>query len=91
MQEYISSLGCDIWEDIKNGYTIPFTPIIDAIDKKMYENNSKAKNAIMCRLVDTELLSVMNYMSTKEIWYKIKNIHEGDMKTKEAKLQAHRE
>jgi len=64
-------------------------PITDAVAKKAYENNSKAKIAIMCRLVDSELVKVMNCKSTKEIWVKLKSIHEGDMKIKEAKLQTH--
>jgi len=90
MQTYLSALGYEIWEAIKNGYIAPSTSITYATAKKAYENNSKAKNAIICGLVDSELVKVMNYESTKEIWDKLKSIHEGDMKIKEAKLQSHR-
>lgn len=65
MQTYLSALGYDIWKAIKNGYTTPSTPIIDVADKKLYRNNSKGKNAIMCRLVDSDLVRLMSYTSTK--------------------------
>ena len=86
---YLSALGYEILEAIKNGYTAPSMPITDAVDKKAYENNLKAKNAIMCRYVDRELVKVMNCELEKEIWDKLKSIHDGDMKIKEAKLQTH--
>ena len=44
----------------------------------------------MCGLVERELVKVMNYELAKEIWDKLKSIHEGDLKIKEAKLQTHR-
>jgi len=44
----------------------------------------------MCGLVDNELVKVMNYELEKEIWDKLKSIHEGDVKINEAKLQTHR-
>jgi len=72
MHTYLSALGYDIWEAVENGYTTPFTPITDAADKKAYGNNSKAKNVIMCGLVDSDLLRVMNCTSAKEIWDKLK-------------------
>lgn len=80
----------DIWESITNGYTTPSTLSIDAIAKKLFENDSKAKNEIMCGLVDNELVKVMGCKSTNKIWYILKSIHEGDDKIKEAKLQRHR-
>jgi len=62
---YLSALGYEIWEAIKNGYTAPSMPIIDVADKKAYENNSKAKNAIMYELVENKLVKVMNCESIK--------------------------
>ena len=62
----------------------------DATEKKLFENDSKAKNAIMYGLVDSELVKVMICKTTKQIWDKLKSIHEGDDKIKEAKLQTHR-
>jgi len=46
MNMCLSALGYEIWEAIKNGYTAPSTPITTTTDKKAYESNSKAKNAI---------------------------------------------
>jgi len=90
MQTYLNALVYEIWEAIKNGYTVASMPITSADDKKAYESNLKAKNAIMYGLVDRELVKVMNYESAKEIWDKLKSIHERDMKIEEAKLQTHR-
>jgi len=65
MKTYLSALGYEIWEATKNGYTTPSTPITDTVGNKAYENKSKAKNAIMCGLVDKELVRVMNCKTTK--------------------------
>lgn len=89
MQNYLSTLGYKIWEATKNGYTTPSMPITDPIDKNTYGNNLKAKNYIMCGLVDNKLVKVKNYELVNEIWDKLKSIHEGDVNIKEAKLQTH--
>ncbi|XP_043687580.1 uncharacterized protein LOC122638797 [Telopea speciosissima] len=44
----------------------------------------------MSGIVDNELLKVMGCTSAKQIWDKLCNVHEGDAKIKEAKLQIHR-
>lgn len=66
MQTYLNALGYEIWEVTKNGYIVPSMPIIDAMNKKTYESNLKATNFIMCGLVDSELVKVMNRESIKE-------------------------
>ncbi|MFX5245122.1 hypothetical protein ABTD35_20140, partial [Acinetobacter baumannii] len=52
--------------------------------------DSKAQNALFSGLVDSELIKVIACKTAKEIWDKLKSIHEGDEKIKEAKLQTHR-
>lgn len=54
---------------------------------RLYENNSKAKNVIMCGLVDSKLLKVMSYSFSKDVWEKLRKIYEGDNKVKKAKMQ----
>jgi len=49
---------------------------------KLFDNNSKEKNVIMCKLVDSELVKVMVCKIGKEICDKLKGIHEGDNKIK---------
>lgn len=90
MQTYLCALGYDIWDSVENGYITPSTPLIDPEDKKLFGCNSKAKNAIMCGLVESELVKIMGCKTAKEIWDKLKSIREGDDKIKEAKLQTHR-
>ena len=59
METYISSLGMDVWDAVKNGYTTPVVPPTDAAGKKEFLDDAKAKNALMCGLVDSELVKVM--------------------------------
>jgi len=40
----------------------------------------------MCGLADSEIVKIMGCKSAKEMWEKLKSIHEGDDKIKEAKL-----
>ena len=90
MQTYLCSLGYEIWEWLSVGYIpLPSTSSLDVAAKKAFENDFKAKNALMCVLKDSELIKVMSCKTAKEIWEKLQGIHEGDEKIKEAKLQAH--
>lgn len=68
---------------------MPSTPPANDVAKKLFEYDSIAKNALMCRLVNSELVKVMGCKIAKEIWDKLKSIHEGDDKIKEAKLHTH--
>lgn len=86
MQTYLSALIYDICESVKSMYITSNTPPTDPTKKKLYENDTRAKNAIMCGLVENELVKIMSCKSTKEIWDKLKSIHEGDDKVKEEKL-----
>jgi hypothetical protein len=50
----------------------------------------KATNAIVNALVDFVYVKVIHCDSTKEMWDKLQNAYEGDVKVKEAKLQTYR-
>lgn len=86
METYISSLGFDVLMSAKNGYTIPSVPPTDRDAKKEYENNAKAKHAILSGLSDNEFVKVMHSASAKETWDKLQRLFEGDAKVKEANL-----
>ena len=90
IQTYLCALGFDICKAVEVGYTILATPSTDVVGKKLCENDSKAKNAIMCGLVDSELVKVMGCKNAKAIQDKLKSVHEGDEKIKEGKLQTFR-
>lgn len=83
----MSSLGFDVWTSVKNGYIVPQVPPTDLDAKREYENNAKAKNAILSGLSDIDFVKVMHCTSAKETWDKLQKIYEGDVKVKEAKLQ----
>ncbi|XXG70390.1 hypothetical protein AAC387_Pa06g3162 [Persea americana] len=44
MQSFLSSLGLDVWNSVKKGYTSSDDPI-DPNEKKLYEYDAKARNA----------------------------------------------
>ena len=56
----------------------------------LYEDNSKAMNAILSGLTKIVFVKVMHCEIVKAIWDKLKNIYEGDDKVKGAKLQTYR-
>ena len=49
--------------------------------------NARARNAILCGLVDSEFTKVMQCTLAKDMWDKLKNIYEGDDKVKKLKLK----
>jgi hypothetical protein len=71
-------------------YTAPKNPPTDMNGNKDSENDAKDMNDILCGLSELDFVKVMHCKSTKEIWDKLQNIHEGDDKVKKATLQNHR-
>ncbi|XP_059066326.1 uncharacterized protein LOC131857646 [Cryptomeria japonica] len=89
MQRHITSLGYDVWVVVKTAYTSATTPKTSD-EKKAYECDAKASNAICCGLSNDVLVKVMDCKNAKAIWDKLSSIYEGDDKVKEAKLQIFR-
>ena len=87
MEVYLQSLGVDIWQSVENGYNAPKTAPVDIVDRRLYEYNARARNAILCGLEDSEFTKVVQCNSTKEIWDKLKIIYEGDEQFKMVKFQ----
>ena len=75
-----------------NTYDIPANPpaYVRGTEKKNYEDNSKAMNAILSDLTKSIFVKVMHCETTKEIWDKLKSIYEGDDKVKGVKLHTYR-
>eukprot|EP00253_Pinus_taeda_P025446 PITA_25446 len=76
-----------VWDIIETGYTFPSATPTDSAEKKKYETNAKAVNALLGFLSQSEFVKVMQYKSAKEIWDKIVLSYEGDDQVKRAKLQ----
>ena len=70
MKVYLQAQGFDIWRIILNTYDIPTNPPAygRGIEKKNYEENSKAMNAILSGLTETVFVKVMHCETAKEIW-----------------------
>ena len=86
MKVYLQAQGTDIWKMIVNRYDIPVGPsATTSTEKKKFEDNSKAMNAILSGSTKTVFVKVMHCEIAKEIWDKLRNIYEGDDKIKGAK------
>jgi hypothetical protein len=57
---------------------------------KLGQNNSKATNELLNGLSETIFTKDAHCKSAKDIWEKLRNIYEGVIKVKEAKLQTYR-
>lgn len=64
------------------GYTVPTTPPTDDANKKLYDCSVKARNDILCGLTKSVYIKVMHYKSVKEVWDKLKNIYEGEKRSR---------
>ena len=88
MRSYLQSLGEDVWEIVEQGYQYPAAVPMDPTERKNYETNAKAVNALLGSLIESEFFKFMQLNTAKEIWDKIILSYEGDAKVKSAKLQS---
>lgn len=87
MEGHLNCLGFGVWKSIKDGCIALDTPPTDLAKIRMNKKNSKAKNAIMCGLVDSRLLKVTSCSFARDVWEKLRNIYEGDNKVNKAKIK----
>ena len=87
MDVYLQSLGVDIWNSLVNGNINLETTPTEPIDRRLYEYNVNARNAILFGLENIEYTKFMQCTLAKEIWDKMRSIYEGDEKIKKQTLQ----
>ena len=87
MRSYLQSLGAEVWAIVEQGYQYSVAVPIDPTERKNYETNAKAVNALLGSLTKSEFVKVMQLNTAKAIWDKIILSYEGDAKVKSAKLQ----
>lgn len=90
MEVHFMSLGVDVFSIVVSRYVI-----LDVIpsypnEKKRYQNNAKAINAIIVALSENELIKIMHCKLAKEVWDKLENNYGGDHRVKKEKLQTYR-
>jgi hypothetical protein len=90
MKTYVYTWGFFVWKSVVYGYTTPATPPIDRDGKKLRENNSRDKNDILNGLDESIYNKVLHCDSVKDIWDRLQNIYEGDVKVKGSKLQTYK-
>lgn len=84
------SLIVEFWVVVMVGYEEPKEMTSDKDSKLEFTANAKAMNALLSRLSKPKFMNVMHCKTTKVIWDKLRNIHEGDDKVKLAKLKLYR-
>lgn len=71
IKAHLMSLGVDGHATTVSWYTILDTILINHNGKRFYQNNVKEKNDSLAGLSDNELIKVMRYKSTKNVWEKL--------------------
>lgn len=90
MEGHIMSLGVDVYSTMVSRYVfLNFLPS-EIDDKNKYQNNAKARNAIIETLSENELIKVMHCKLAKVVWDKLDNRYEVDKKVKKVKLQTYK-
>jgi hypothetical protein len=90
MKAYIQEQGFQVWQSIVDGYIALAVPPTNDKARKLGENNSKVRNALLNGLSDMVFTKVAHCKSAKDIWDKLRNIYKGYSKIKAAKLQTYR-
>jgi hypothetical protein len=89
MITYIMDLGVDVWDVVEIGYVKQIV-LASKDDKLEFCFNTKAMNAILSGLAETEFVKVMHLEFSKEMWEKLISSYEGNWKVKDAKIQTYR-
>ena len=59
MEVYLQYLGVYVWKSVENGYDVPKTTLVDAIERRKHEYNARERNAILCGLAYSEFTKFM--------------------------------
>ena len=81
MRSYLQSLGVEVWAIFEGGYQYPAAVPTDLMERKNYETNAKAVNALLGSITESEFVKVMQLNTAKEIWDKIILSYEGDARS----------
>lgn len=90
IEAYLMSLRIDVWSNLLVNYDFNDVLPTNENNKNVYGNNVKATNSFLFSLSQSELVNVMHFNSTKEVWVKLNQSDEGDHKLKKQKLQTFR-
>ncbi|XP_017972543.1 PREDICTED: uncharacterized protein LOC108661158 [Theobroma cacao] len=99
MSIYIRAIDYEMWDVITNGPFIPLTLNVvtneiipkprsewTEVETKKSLNKFKAINTLHCALTPTEFNKASSCTTAKQVWDKLKIIHEGTSQVKESKI-----
>ena len=84
------TLGYKVWRTVETEYKVPNDVSIDEGELSLYEANAKALNEILSGLIESVLVKVMQWKTSKYAQEKLKCVYEGAPKVKESKLQTYK-
>ena len=90
MKCHLMPLGYKVWRYVENEYKISYNLPADRDELDQYETNANALNAILSGLTNSVFVKVMQCKTTKQAWYKLKNIYERASKVKQSRLQTYK-
>ena len=93
MQIFLCSKDLEEWKTIKKGYIFSENEgiIIEIEDTnntqaKLYSQNCKAMNSLICALSQNEFNKISSCQTAKEIWDRLESMHEGTSLVKESRI-----
>ena len=91
MAKFLAAQGVHVAQAIKVKYQVTkeFEQWNDA-DRRTFEADAKAQNFIETSLSDNEYSKIQHCTTAFDMWEKLKNVHEGDTKVIEAKLEVYK-
>ncbi|WRX10302.1 hypothetical protein QQP08_002789 [Theobroma cacao] len=99
MSIYIRTIDYEMWDVITDRPFMPSTVNVvtnelmskprsewTEVETKKVQINFKAINTLHCALIPTEFNKVSSYTTAKQVWKKLRIIHEGTSQVKESKI-----
>ena len=65
MRSYLQSMGADVWAIVEQGYQYPAATPTYPTERKNYESNAKAVNAITGSLTESKFVKFMQLNTAK--------------------------
>ena len=84
------ALGYKLWRIVEIEYKVPDDVPIDEGELAQYEANAKAINAILSGLIESIILKLIQWKTSKHASEKLKCIYEGNSKVNKSKLQTYK-
>ena len=89
MKVFLQALGEQVWQAVEVGWIKPKEAPMDSDEEKIIAANfnSKALNALFCRMTNEEFKKISSTKVAKEAWTILETTYEGTKAVKTVKFQ----